>query len=247
MPISCDGEDDGSITILNVDGGTQPYQYSFNDGIFSDINTFPFLGEGNYSLLVTDALGCELETEVNLVAPAPFILDLGADITIELGETAQINTTASQPYDSLWWSFDATLPCNNCPNPIIAPIETTAYQANALNFNGCDDTDDITSCVEKNRNILIPNVFTPNDDGNNDVFIIHGGIDVEKIHVLKIFNRWGEQIFEQTNIQPNDYSVGWDGFFNGEKMNPAVFVYFAEIEFRDGFKIIYRGDVALRK
>jgi len=247
MPISCDGEDDGSITILNVDGGTQPYQYSFNDGIFSDINTFPFLGEGNYSLLVTDALGCELETEVNLVAPAPFILDLGADITIELGETAQINTTASQPYDSLWWSFDATLPCNNCPNPIIAPIETTAYQANALNFNGCEDTDDITIFVEKNRNIFIPNVFTPNDDGNNDVFIIHGGIDVEKIHVLKIFNRWGEQIFEQTNIQPNDYSVGWDGFFKGEKMNPAVFVYFAEIEFRDGFKIIYRGDVALRK
>ena len=69
----------------------------------------------------------------------------------------------------------------------------------------------------------------------------------EKIHVLKIYNRWGEQVFEQTDIQPNDYSVGWDGYFKGEKMNSAVFVYFAEIEFKDGRKIIYKGDVALRR
>ena len=247
MPISCEGEDDGSLTILNINGGTGPYQYSFNGGAFSAINTFPFLAEGDYSLLVTDALGCELETEVNLVAPAPFILDLGEDITIQLGETAQINAIASQSYDSLWWKLDATLPCENCPNPIVAPLETTAYQATAFNFFGCEDTDDITIIVEKNRNVFIPNVFTPNDDGNNDVFIVHGGIDVEKIHVLKIYNRWGEQIFEQTDIQPNDYSVGWDGYFKGEKMNSAVFVYFAEIEFKDGRKIIYKGDVALRR
>ncbi|MFK7771466.1 MAG: gliding motility-associated C-terminal domain-containing protein [Saprospiraceae bacterium] len=247
MPISCDGEDDGSLTVLNIDGGTGPYQYSFNGAPFSDINTFPFLAAGDYSLLITDALGCELETEVNLVAPAPFIIDLGEDITIELGETAQINAVVSQSYDSLWWRLDATLPCENCPNPIVAPLETTAYQATALDFNGCEDSDDITIFVEKNRNIFIPNVFTPNDDGNNDLFIIHGGIDVEKIHVLKIYNRWGEQIFEQNDIQPNDYSVGWDGMFKGEKMNPAVFVYFAEIEFKDGRKIIYKGDVALRR
>ena len=247
MPISCEGEDDGSVTVLNVDGGTGPYQYSFNGGPFTDINTFPFLAEGDYSLLITDALGCELETEVSLVAPAPFIIDLGEDITIELGETAQINAVVSQSYDSLWWRLDATLPCANCPNPIVAPLETTAYQATALNYNGCEDSDDITIIVEKNRHIFIPNVFTPNDDGINDVFIVHGGIDVEKIHVLKVYNRWGEQIFEQTDIQPNDYSVGWDGFFKGEKMNPAVFVYFAEIEFKDGRKIIYKGDVALRK
>ena len=50
-----------------------------------------------------------------------------------------------------------------------------------------------------------------------------------------------------TYIQPNDITVGWDGFFRGKLMNPAVFVYFAEIEFKDGVKIIYKGDVALRK
>jgi gliding motility-associated-like protein len=247
MPISCNGEDDGSLTVLNVDGGTEPYQYSFNGEVFSDINTFPFLSEGDYSLIVSDALGCELETEVNLVAPPPFIIDLGEDITIELGETAQIDATFSQSYDSLWWRPEATLLCDDCPTQVVAPLETTAYMATALNFNGCEDSDDITIYVEKNRNVYIPNVFTPNDDGINDVFIIHGGIDVEKIHVLKIFNRWGEQIFEQNDIQPNDYSVGWDGFFKGEKMNPAVFVYFAEIEFKDGRTIIFKGDVALRK
>ena len=58
---------------------------------------------------------------------------------------------------------------------------------------------------------------------------------------------FGEVVFENENFQPNDSTEGWDGFFNGEKMNPAVFVYFAEIEFKDGRKIIYKGDVALRK
>jgi len=246
-PISCEGENDGSLTITSVLGGTPPYTYSFNGQPSSNINTYPFLEAGDYSVVVEDAEGCELTTEVSLIDPTPFIIDLGPDIVIELGDETQLDVQSSMIYDSLSWRFEETLPCDNCPNPIVAPFQTTTYQATAINFNGCEDTDDITIFVEKPRNVFIPNVFTPNDDGINDIFLIHGGSDVQKIHVFKIFTRWGEEVYEQKDFLPNDNAFGWDGFFRGKKMNPAVFVYFAEIEFIDGVKIIYKGDVALRR
>ncbi|HFC00021.1 MAG TPA: T9SS type B sorting domain-containing protein, partial [Phaeodactylibacter sp.] len=246
-PISCEGENDGALTIINVEGGTPPYNYAFNGSNYSNINTFPFLSPGNYSLQIEDALGCELEAEVTLNQPPPFLLDLGEDMTIELGEQAQIHTITSTSYDSLWWRPEATLPCDNCADPVVAPLQTTTYYASAINGDGCEDGDDITIFVEKNRHVYIPNVFTPNQDGNNDIFFINAGIDVLKIHALKIYTRWGEEVFEQRDFQPNDASLGWNGTFKGKKMNPAVFVYFAEIEFIDGRKIMYKGDVALRR
>ncbi len=246
-PISCHGDNDGAISVIDVTGGTAPYDFSFNGGNFSNITDFGFLGDGEYTLSVKDALGCEFLTEVAIFEPAPFIIELGPNMTIELGEEAQINVQTSMPFDSLWWRQDATLPCDNCPDPIVSPTFATTYEASAINFNGCEATDDITIFVEKNRNVYIPNVFSPNDDGLNDIFFINGGDDVEKIHVFKIYNRWGEELFELTDFQANDITKGWDGFFRGEKMNPGVFVYFAEIEFKDGFKRIYKGDVALRR
>ena len=102
--------------------------------------------------------------------------------------------------------------------------------------------------VENNLQLFIPNAFTPNDDGFNDIFYINANdLMIKQVNKFQIFTRWGELVFTDEDFQPNTPDHGWDGFFKGEKMNPAVFVYFAEIEFRDGFKIIYRGDVALRK
>ena len=62
-----------------------------------------------------------------------------------------------------------------------------------------------------------------------------------------VLNRWGEAVFERSNFQPNDPTLGWNGKFRGKPMNPAVFTYFAEIEFSDGEIILYKGDVTLVK
>ncbi|MEM6965191.1 MAG: gliding motility-associated C-terminal domain-containing protein, partial [Bacteroidota bacterium] len=245
--ISCNGENDGLLNVLGTQGGTPPYEYTFDGSSFMGTTTFSFIGAGSYSLSVMDALGCELQTEVTFLDPPPFILNLGPDITIELGDEAQIQGQANSPYDSIWWNPHSSLPCDDCPNPVVSPTETTTYSASAINFNNCIDTDDLTVFVEKNRNVFIPNVFSPNDDGFNDVFYIFGGDDVEKIRTFRIYNRWGEQIFELNDFFPNDDTKGWDGFFKGKRMNPAVFVYFAEIEFKDGLVRIYKGDVALRR
>jgi gliding motility-associated-like protein len=77
--------------------------------------------------------------------------------------------------------------------------------------------------------------------------MIYVGKGVKKINTFKVFSRWGEQLYAARNFYPNDNSYGWDGKFKGEKMNPGVYIYFVEIEFSDGLKIIYNGDVTLTR
>ena len=99
--------------------------------------------------------------------------------------------------------------------------------------------------MKKTRPVYIPNVFSPNGDGENDVFFIQAGPSVVEIKSFLVFNRWGESVFEINNVPPNSESFGWNGTFRGEILNPGAFAYFAEIEFIDGIVEIYKGDVVL--
>jgi gliding motility-associated-like protein len=89
--------------------------------------------------------------------------------------------------------------------------------------------------------IFIPNAFSPNRDGNNDVLYVRSQC-IKDIHFV-IYDRWGEKLFETT-----DLSVGWDGLFKGESMNPAVYTYYLEaLHIQSGKKIIRKGNVSLVK
>ena len=118
-----------------------------------------------------------------------------------------------------------------------------------INESGCVTEDDIQVRVNKDRLIYIPNIFTPNDDGFNDFFMIYGGRGVELVRSFRVFNRWGEIVFEAENFDPKTPSTeyGWDGMFRQERMNPAVFVYVAEVIFIDGRVELYKGDVTLAR
>lgn len=97
--------------------------------------------------------------------------------------------------------------------------------------------------------VYIPNVFTPNNDGKNDYFTVYGGVNVKRINNLKIFDRWGEMVFDKDNFPPNLEIEGWDGSIkhkdNSTPFNTAVFVYSAEVEFINGEKETFKGDVTL--
>ncbi len=114
-----------------------------------------------------------------------------------------------------------------------------------MDTNLCEASDEILVRVKKDRLVYIPNVFSPNEDGQNDIFYIFGGDGVERIDLFRIYDRWGEVVFSATNFDPNDEDFGWDGKLRGEPMNPAVFVYHATVTFIDGFVIEYTGDITL--
>jgi gliding motility-associated-like protein len=94
-------------------------------------------------------------------------------------------------------------------------------------------------------NVFIPNAFSPNEDGINDFFTIFADPDVKIIHQLNIYDRWGELIFINKNFAPNEASLGWNGQFRNRKSASGVYTYWAEIEFLDGKKRLYKGDFVL--
>ena len=79
-------------------------------------------------------------------------------------------------------------------------------------MDDCNDTLTINVEVEKLRQFYVPNIFTPNGDGQNDRFGIFGGKEVERIE-LQIFDRWGNKVFSELNMEPIDDSKSWDGSF----------------------------------
>ncbi|MEZ4948170.1 MAG: gliding motility-associated C-terminal domain-containing protein [Saprospiraceae bacterium] len=112
--------------------------------------------------------------------------------------------------------------------------------------NGCKAKDSISFNVDIVRKVFIPNAFSPNGDGINDVFMIFGDIpNVAEIESLQIFGRWGELIFEKKNFLPNDETFGWDGYFKNKKMESGVYVYVAKIKFLDGVSHLYSGNLSL--
>jgi gliding motility-associated-like protein len=99
--------------------------------------------------------------------------------------------------------------------------------------------------VDQTESVYVPNAFTPNGDGINDVFTVYGSVDVRKVNRLMVFDRWGELLYEATDFPANDLTNGWDGTFKTKKMNAGVYVYYTEVELLNGEKVIRKGDLTL--
>ena len=122
------------------------------------------------------------------------------------------------------------------------------YTLSVSSEDGCITTDSLLIRVLKYRNIYAPNVFSPNDDGINDNFTLYTDeAPVRQIKSMKIFSRWGEMVFEQSNFPANEPYYGWDGTFLGSEMQLGVFTWMAEVEFIDGQIVTTQGDVLVFK
>lgn len=246
----CFGEN-GSAAILSVSGGEGPYLYAIDGTNFFPDTAFTQLAVGTYDVIVQDAIGCE-HTESFVIPETPELnVDVEPEVTISLGESHELLANINIPnqlIDTIFWTPTDSLSCTDCLDPIANPTETTLYEVTVINENGCITTDMINLIVRKDRNIFIPNAFSPDDRGENNIFFINSDrISVDEITSFQVFSRWGELVFEDNGFQPDDPSHGWDGTFRGERLDPAVFVYWAEIRFIDGTVKLYKGDVTLMK
>ena len=245
--VNCwEGESSGSILLENVSGGSAPYQYSFAGEAPTVDSTFGQLGAGSYQVNVQDANGCEVSTNAIVSFPAMVNLDLGGDQLIYLGESVSLEPTFSSNNALITWNLDS---CQNCPTIELQPLESDNYEVTVQDtITGCSETVNVWVNVSRERRVFIPNAFSPNEDGVNDLFTIFGDEkSIVNINSLQIFDRWGAKLFEASDLMPNIESEGWDGFFNGKKMGVGVFIYFAEIEFIDGRTEIFKGDVTLTR
>ncbi|MBI5916846.1 MAG: gliding motility-associated C-terminal domain-containing protein, partial [Bacteroidetes bacterium] len=202
---------------------------------------------GDYSQTFTGSNGCDSTHTVTLAVANNLVLDFPSDVTIELGGTVVLDPIVFPPTGLMFnWQEDPTLSCLDCRNPTASPLLTTTYTLTVSDLEGCAATDSYTVFVDKSRGVYIPNSFSPNDDGFNDVFMIFSdGRSVKQIHSFLVFSRWGESVFQIYNTLPDDIAYGWNGTHRGEVLDVGVFVYFADIEFVDGVKRLYKGDVSL--
>ncbi len=241
---TCHDAHDGVIEVHGVQDGTPPYEYSFDGADFSTNPTFSSLQSGTYEILIRDANGCMKQRQIELPEPPPVSVELGDDIFITLGE--QIMLTAATnilPTKVEWWNNSGETHSRE-HDWIVQPTESGTYQVRIEDNNGCFDEDQIQVIVKESA-VFIPSAFSPNNDQKNDFFTVYAGESVKQITGLKIYSRNGELVFENTNFTPNEEQLGWDGFFRGKKMLPAVFAYVVEVEFINGDVKAFRGDLTL--
>jgi gliding motility-associated-like protein len=235
----------GTIQVI-ASGGVLPYSYSLDGTNFQADPQFNNLGDGIYQITALDANDCLTSEIVSIHVPLTIQVELGDDQVIALGDSAEIIAVVNLPFDSIasinWHSIDS-IECPNCLTQIVAPIITTAYSISVSSLDGCADSDTMTVHVSTDHHFYIPNIFSPNGDGINDVLTIGASDDVESIVAFSIFDRWGNLVFEKTNSQPNE--VKWDGTFNDKTLNPGVFTYKAVIRYSDNRTEIRYGDVTL--
>jgi gliding motility-associated-like protein len=245
----CFEEPTGSF-LLSATGGTPGYTYS-SDG--ENFQVDPLLGgllSGNYTLYVMDANGCLDSLNGTLDQPLEFIVDPGPDVRITLGFDTLLRAVSNYNPVTYVWNPGNPEDCINldCGTVRVAPVNTTLYTVIGTNAAGCLDSAQVEVAVIADRPIYIPNVFSPNGDGSNDLFTLFGGPAVESVEYLRIYHRWGGLVFENEDFLPNEPSLGWDGTGpDGRPLNPAVFVYSASVRFINGTTVEFAGDVTLMR
>ncbi len=249
--MSCFQSDDGALFIEEVTGGQPPYTYSLDGGPFTSQTSFTNLGPGTYQVTIMDQNGCSSSIEVDISQPDELVVTLVTNLegngnTIAFGDSIQLTAlyNPNVTLDTIIWQPDS-LASGNDNSIWVSPEGTTNFRVQIVDRNGCSDTDDMMIVVQKPRPVFIPNAFSPNGDGRNDRFFIQAGPQVAIIRTFQVYNRWGETMYTLNNFQPNEESLGWDGTHRGKEMDSGVYVYYAEVEFTDGFVDLFKGDITL--
>ena len=244
--VSCFGERDGTVRIV-AQGGRVPYEYSENGVNYTGTNVLVGLTADDYVVHVRDDNGCEFTDTVTITEPDEIIVDAGPDLYVEFDEEVPIVTSVTNgtiPYYFEWRPAEF-LSCDNCPVPMASPPSDQEYLVVVTDANGCQGEDNVFVRVQKVRRIYVATGFSPNGDGINDALFVQGGDGTMRVVDFRVYDRWGELVFETADTPLNDPTMGWDGLFKGQKMNSGVYSWMITVEFSDGEQLNYQGNSTL--
>ncbi|MBK7094054.1 MAG: gliding motility-associated C-terminal domain-containing protein [Saprospiraceae bacterium] len=251
--IKCYG-DQTCITVRNVQGGSgKLYTFSINGGAIFPVDSCRkvYASQLPYLISVFDSEGCKADRELLVTQPAQIEVDLGDKLVVDLGDKETVSVSTNAIIDSISWKINKAYTTYKYLNTDKSEIEIESYADNIIyatvtDVNGCKSTGELQITVNTLRNVDVPNIFSPDGDGRNDIWKIKTGKGVDKVNYIMIFDRWGEKMYVQENISPSGgYAGSWDGTYSGTKLNPGVYVYLVEVNFIDNRKILYRGSITL--
>lgn len=250
-PLTCFG-DETTLYVDTIYGGSGgPYTFSLDFGVVLAPDFPVSMGGGEHYITYFDRFDCEFTDTINVPEPDPIIVTFTPPTwEIELGDT----TYQLKPFitgaavDTFVWFPGETLRNPTDLSPFVHTYETETYTLTVFDANGCEGSGSITIEVDPNRNVFIPNVFKPgNTAGLNDYFYPIVGLGVKNVNYMRVYDRWGGLMYERNDFYPNPdvLAQGWDGRYNGDYVNPGVFIYVIEVSFLDDKVLTYRGDVTV--
>jgi len=199
-----------------------------------------------YTVIGYDGKNCFADTAHYTVKVYPIpVVTAGADQHINVGRTITLTPTLSPDVTHVVWTPTVGVVSNHYPSVDVKPTTDMQYKVSVTNDGGCTASAMVNVFVLCNgTNVFIPNTFSPNGDGANDVFYPRG-TGLFTIKQARIYNRWGEQVYEKYSFNANDASAGWDGTYKGQKLLPDVYVYMFEILCDNNTTLVYKGNIAL--
>ncbi|UAY51014.1 PKD domain-containing protein [Ferruginibacter albus] len=229
--------------------GAATYAWSPSRGLSSTTSANPVAQPDStttYQVIGTDDLGCFKDTGyIKLKIFQIPTVDAGPDKTINVGQSLDLVPTISDDVIDVKWYPTGSVSRNFYPGITVKPNQTTEYTVEVKNQGGCTMSDRVSVFVVCNgANVFIPNTFSPNDDGVNDIFYPRG-TGLFSIKSFRVFNRWGEVMYEKHDFMPNNAAYGWDGTFKGVKLSSDVYVYTVDIVCDNNSVLTFNGNIAL--
>ncbi len=213
--------------------GALNYEWS-NGANSSSVNVSPLFNV-TYSVIVTDSNKCSDSLYKTItVNPLP-VSNVCCDTTIYSGQSVQLFASGGMSYI---WTPATGLSCNNCPDPFANPQQTQNYTVVISANNGCSVNDSVLITVENCGQLFVPEAFSPNGDGQNDVLFVRGKC-IESFNFM-VFDRWGNKVFETQNT-----NTGWNGMYKGQPMNTGTYVYELKVILYDKSTIEKHGNIVL--
>ncbi|HYJ65422.1 MAG TPA: gliding motility-associated C-terminal domain-containing protein, partial [Parafilimonas sp.] len=241
---------EGSSINLNVTG-TDNYSWLPDNTLSSTTIKNPVANpimNTIYTAIGKDSNNCFSDTaRINVtVHPKPTVNITDSAAEILSGSTYTIlASSGNDGIINLEWTPALGLSCFSCLQPTTTVNNTITYTLTATNAFGCTASDSIILVALCNKqSIYIPNTFSPNNDGINDVFYprANGSLLVKS---FIIFNRWGQVVFERRNVYANGSANGWDGKYKNILQKPDVYVYIMELQCANDETFIQRGNITL--
>lgn len=226
----CFQGNDGSVDV-SITGGTQPYASVWSDGQTTEDASN--LAAGDYTFTVTDAQGCEINESLTVEQPPQI------EISYQMVEVSCIDQSdgaiyvtpygGTLPYTYLWSTGSDELNAEN--------LSPSVYAITIMDDHSCESTFSFDVVMNYSECLIIPNSFTPNNDNYNDTWII-GNIDLYPNATVKIFNKWGNEIYSSSGAYDP-----WDGTHFNKPMPSEVYYYIIQLNNDEGNE--YTGNVTI--
>lgn len=246
---NCSGVMQTQIKILDSDNPALPYDIYYDGVFYETVNSIPTTisvpGDGSYLLEIVDAHGCTFSQNVTITSRQGTNVEIHGDTVVLKGDTVFLSAEITGAYSEVHWLPPGLVDCDTCLNTFTVIEGNTSVILQVVDSFGCVVEVRKAIIVTEGLDVYIPNIFSPNLNGVNDIFKPFLGREVEGLLIFEVFDRWGNRVYQEYYQEATRNIRGWNGKYKDRLLNPAVFVYRIVIEIRPGRLKNFTGTITI--